>query len=166
MRALVARLRGRGDVDPDRIYVLGHSEGAITCDSIASVDPWHRSFAAHDPLATARSVLLLGAGTVSHADITGTPPPAQAGIRSGGTTMTTAREPQPYMLRNDVISTEKVARLVSVNEDGHRFQAASCAWTFRPVTPDRWTARVGPVTTYTMDRMARPYAGAIASCAT
>lgn len=68
-------------------------------------------------------------------------------------TMTTAREHSQYMLRDGVIRTADGARLVRVDEDGHHFQAASYGWTFRQVGPDRWTARVGPSTIYTMDRM-------------
>jgi hypothetical protein len=71
-------------------------------------------------------------------------------------TMTTARERTRYELRDGVIRTDKGARLVKVDQDGHHFAAASYGWTFRSVAPDRWTARVGPSTTYTMDRIVRP----------
>ena len=68
-------------------------------------------------------------------------------------TMTTPREQSQYMLREGVIGTSKGARLVSVNEDGHRFETTSYGWTFRQISPDRWTAQVGPSTVYTMDRI-------------
>ena len=70
--------------------------------------------------------------------------------------MTAAREQSQYILRGGVIQTSKGARLVRVDQDGHRFEAASHGWTFRQESADRWTARVGPSTTYTMDRIARP----------
>jgi len=70
-------------------------------------------------------------------------------------TMTTAREQSQYMLRAGVIRNDDDARLVRVDEEGHHFQAASFGWSFRRVSADRWTARVGPSTTYTMDRIAR-----------
>ncbi len=69
--------------------------------------------------------------------------------------MTAPRERSQYMLRGGVIRTDKGARLVKLDQDGHRFETASYSWTFRQVSPDRWTARVGPATIYTMDRIAR-----------
>lgn len=70
-------------------------------------------------------------------------------------TRTKAREQSQYHLRDGVIGTNKGARLVRADSTGHHFQAASYAWTFTPVSPDRWTARVGPSTVYTMDRIVR-----------
>ena len=71
-------------------------------------------------------------------------------------TMTAEGKRSQYMLRDGVIHTSDGARLVSVDEDGHHFQGRSYGWTFKQVSPDRWTARVGPSTIYTMDRFARP----------
>lgn len=71
-------------------------------------------------------------------------------------TMTVARESSQYLFRDGIIRTSKDARLVRVDDEGHHFQAASYGWTFSPVTPDRWNARVGPSTVYTMDRVTRP----------
>lgn len=70
-------------------------------------------------------------------------------------TMTVAREQSQYLLRDGMIRTDKGARLLNVDEEGHHFQAASYGWTFSPVSPDRWRARVGPSTIYTMDRVVR-----------
>ena len=69
--------------------------------------------------------------------------------------MTTPREQSQYMLRDGVIGTDKGGRLVSVDQNGHRFETASYGWTLRQVSPDRWTAQVGPSTIYTMDRITR-----------
>lgn len=71
-------------------------------------------------------------------------------------TMTTARERSQYLLRDGAVRTTKGARLVRVDDDGHHFEAASYRFTFRSVSADRWTAQVGPSTTYTMDRVVRP----------
>jgi hypothetical protein len=71
-------------------------------------------------------------------------------------TMTAPRERSEYALRDGVIRTDDGARLVRVDEDGHHFQGASYGWTFRQVSSDRWTARVGPSTVYTMDRIRKP----------
>jgi hypothetical protein len=71
-------------------------------------------------------------------------------------TMTAEGKKSQYMLRDGVIRTSDGARLVSVDEDGHHFQGPSSRWTFKQVSPDRWTARVGPSTIYTMDRIAKP----------
>ena len=71
-------------------------------------------------------------------------------------TMTTAREQSQYMLRDGGIRTSKGARLTGVDDEGHHFRSSSYGWTFRRLTADRWEARVGPATTYTMDRIARP----------
>jgi pimeloyl-ACP methyl ester carboxylesterase len=49
--AAVARLRSQPGVDPDRVYVLGHSEGATICIRLAG---------AHEPIAGA--ILLAGVG--------------------------------------------------------------------------------------------------------
>jgi hypothetical protein len=68
-------------------------------------------------------------------------------------TMTTPQERSEYALRNGVIRTDNGGRLVGVDQDGHHFRRGSSAWTFRQVSADRWTARVGPSTTYTMDRV-------------
>ena len=68
-------------------------------------------------------------------------------------TLTTARERSEYALRNGVILTDDGGRLASVDSGGHHFRRGSSAWTFRQVSPDRWTAQVGPSTTYTMDRI-------------
>jgi hypothetical protein len=68
-------------------------------------------------------------------------------------TMTTPQERSEYALRNGVIRADNGGRLVRVDQDGHHFRRGSSAWTFRQVSADRWTARVGPATTYTMDRM-------------
>jgi dipeptidyl aminopeptidase/acylaminoacyl peptidase len=38
VRALVAWVRARPDVDPDRVYLLGHSEGALIAPLVASTD--------------------------------------------------------------------------------------------------------------------------------
>lgn len=70
-------------------------------------------------------------------------------------TTTTVRERSEYALRDGVIRTGSGGRLVSVDENGHHFRSGSSAWTFRQISPDRWTAQVGPSTTYTMDRIAR-----------
>jgi hypothetical protein len=70
-------------------------------------------------------------------------------------TMTAPRERSEYVLRGGVIRTGSGGRLVSVDENGHHFQSGSATWTFRQISPDRWTAKVGPSTTYTMDRIAR-----------
>lgn len=69
-------------------------------------------------------------------------------------TMSTARERSEYALRDGVIRSGSGGRLVSVDENGHHFRSGSSAWTFRQISPDRWTAQVGPSTTYTMDRIA------------
>ena len=71
-------------------------------------------------------------------------------------TMATPREKSQYMFRDGVIRTGDGARLISVDDDGHHFKASSYSWTFRPVSADRWTAQVGPATTYTMDRVTKP----------
>ena len=68
-------------------------------------------------------------------------------------TMTTPQERSEYALRDGVIRTDNGGRLISVDQDGHRFRRGSSTWTFRRVSADRWTAQVGPSTTYTMDRM-------------
>lgn len=68
-------------------------------------------------------------------------------------TMTTARDHSEYALRDGVIQAGDGGRLVRVDQDGHHFRRGSSAWTFRSVSADRWTAQVGPSTTYTMDRM-------------
>jgi hypothetical protein len=70
-------------------------------------------------------------------------------------TMTAAGERSRYLLRDGVIGTDDGARLARVDDEGHHFQRGSSAWTFRQVGPDRWTARVGNNTTYTMDRIVR-----------
>ena len=70
--------------------------------------------------------------------------------------MTSERKQSQYMLRDGVIRTSDGARLVRVDEDGHHFQGPSYRWTFKQLSPDRWTARVGPSTIYTMDRIVRP----------
>jgi hypothetical protein len=70
-------------------------------------------------------------------------------------TMVVPRERSRYMLRDGVIRADRGGVLVSVDADGHHFRRGSSAWTFRSVSPDRWTARVGPSTTYTMDRIVR-----------
>lgn len=70
-------------------------------------------------------------------------------------TMTTPQERSEYALRNGVIRADNGGRLVRVDQDGHHFRRGSSTWTFRQVSPDRWTAQVGPSTTYTMDRMTR-----------
>jgi hypothetical protein len=71
-------------------------------------------------------------------------------------TMTVAQEHSQYLFRDGVIRTSKGALLTSVDEDGHHFETSSYGWTFTPATPDRWNARVGPSTVYTMDRIVRP----------
>jgi hypothetical protein len=71
-------------------------------------------------------------------------------------TMSSARDRSQYMLRDGVIGTADGGRLVAVDDEGHHFRRGSSGWTFRQLSPDRWTARVGPATTYTMDRIARP----------
>lgn len=68
-------------------------------------------------------------------------------------TMTMPREQSQYLLRDGVIRTSTGARLVKIDREGHHFQAASYEWTFKPLLPDRWTARVGPSTIYNMDRV-------------
>jgi hypothetical protein len=70
-------------------------------------------------------------------------------------TMTTPGEEKRYQLRDGEIGTNDGARLVRVDSAGHTFERGSTRWTFRRVSPDRWTARVGQTTTYTMDRMNR-----------
>ena len=70
-------------------------------------------------------------------------------------TLTTPAERKQYILRDGIIQTDDGARLVRVDADGHHFQRGSSRWTFRQVSSDRWTARVGPSTVYTMDRIAR-----------
>lgn len=70
-------------------------------------------------------------------------------------TLTKQQEQSHYQLRDGVIGTDKGARLVKADSTGHHFQATSYAWTFTPVSADRWTARVGPSTLYTMDRIKR-----------
>lgn len=69
-------------------------------------------------------------------------------------TFATVNEQSQYLFRDGIIRTSKGARLVRI-DDGHHFQATSYSWTFRPVNADRWTAQVGPSTTYTMDRIVR-----------
>jgi hypothetical protein len=69
-------------------------------------------------------------------------------------TMSAPTERSEYVLRGGVIRTGSGGRLVSVDEDGHHFRRGSSRWTFRQVSPDRWTAQVGPSTTYTMERIA------------
>ena len=69
-------------------------------------------------------------------------------------TMTAPRERSEYALRSGEIRTGSGGRLARVDENGHHFQSGSSTWTFRQVSPDRWTAQVGPSTTYTMDRIA------------
>ena len=69
-------------------------------------------------------------------------------------TLTTPAERKQYMLRDGIIQTDDGGRLVRVDADGHHFQRGSSRWTFRQVSSDRWTARVGPSTIYTMDRIA------------
>ena len=71
-------------------------------------------------------------------------------------TMTAAADQSRYLLRDGAIRTEDGARLVRVDDEGHHFQGDSYGWTFRQVGPDRWTARVGANTTYTMDRIGAP----------
>lgn len=71
-------------------------------------------------------------------------------------TMTAEGKRSQYMLRDGVIRTSDGARLVTVDEDGHHFQGQSYRWTFKQLSPDRWTAQVGPSTIYTMDRIAKP----------
>lgn len=71
-------------------------------------------------------------------------------------TMTVARERSQYLLRDGSIRTSKGGRLQTVDDSGHHFRAESYGWTFSPVSPDRWTARVGPTTVYTMDRINPP----------
>lgn len=71
-------------------------------------------------------------------------------------TMSSPGKRSQYMLRDGVIRTADGGRLVAVDADGHHFRRGSSTWTFRRVSPDRWTAQVGPSTTYTMDRIARP----------
>ena len=68
-------------------------------------------------------------------------------------TMTTPSEEKQYQLRDGQIGTNDGARLVRVDSAGHTFERGSARWTFRRVSADRWTARVGQTTTYTMDRM-------------
>ena len=70
-------------------------------------------------------------------------------------TMTAPRERSEYVLRGGVIRTGSGGRLLSVDENGHHFRSGSSTWTFRQISPDRWTAKVGPSITYTMDRIAR-----------
>lgn len=70
-------------------------------------------------------------------------------------TMSVAREQSQYLLRDGSIRTSKGGRLQKVDEAGHHFRAESYGWIFSPVSPDRWTARVGPTTVYTMDRIVR-----------
>ncbi|HSJ32271.1 MAG TPA: hypothetical protein VK933_12600 [Longimicrobiales bacterium] len=70
-------------------------------------------------------------------------------------TMTAPRERSEYVLRGGIIRTDKGGLLVGVDEDGHHFRSGSSSWTFRQISADRWTATVGPSTTYTMDRVAR-----------
>ncbi len=70
-------------------------------------------------------------------------------------TLTIAKERSQYMLRNGAVLTNNGARLVSVDSNGHHFQAATYAWTFLSLSPDRWTARVSATTTYSMDRLVR-----------
>ena len=71
-------------------------------------------------------------------------------------TMAVPRDQSQYMLRDGVIRTSEGARLARADADGHHFQGSSSSWTFRSVSPDRWTAQVGPSTTYTMDRVTKP----------
>lgn len=68
-------------------------------------------------------------------------------------TMTAPRERSEYALRSGVIRTGSGGRLVGMDADGHHFRSGASTWTFRRVSPDRWTAQVGPGTTYTMDRV-------------
>lgn len=68
-------------------------------------------------------------------------------------TMTTSRSQSQYLLRNGVIRTGDGARLVRIDDDGYHFQGPSYGWSFRQVAEDRWTAKVGPSTIYTMDRI-------------
>jgi hypothetical protein len=70
-------------------------------------------------------------------------------------TLAAAREQSRYLLRDGIIRTDDGARLVRIDAEGHHFQRGSSNWAFRQVSPDRWTARVGPSTTYTMDRIGR-----------
>ena len=70
-------------------------------------------------------------------------------------TLTAPRERKHYQLRDGVIGTDDGARLVRIDTIGHHFQRAASNWTFRSVSADRWTARVGPNTTYMMDRVVR-----------
>lgn len=70
-------------------------------------------------------------------------------------TMSNAREQSQYVFRDGIIRTDEDARLVKVDSAGHHFQAPGYAWTFSPVSADRWTARVGPSTIYTMDRLTK-----------
>lgn len=70
-------------------------------------------------------------------------------------TLATPRDQTQYMLRDGVIGTDDGGRLVRFDADGHHFQRGSSSWTFRHVSANQWTARVGPSTTYTMDRIAR-----------
>ena len=69
-------------------------------------------------------------------------------------TMSVAQERSEYALRNGVIRTDDGGRLVGIDPDGHHFRRGTATWTFRQVTADRWTAQVGPSTTYIMDRIA------------
>jgi hypothetical protein len=69
-------------------------------------------------------------------------------------TMTVAGERSEYALRGGVLRTSSGGRLVNMDEEGHHFSRGSSAWTFRQISADRWTAQVGPSTTYTMERIA------------
>ncbi len=68
--------------------------------------------------------------------------------------MASARELSRYMWRGGAVATADGARLVRVDKDGFHFQAPTYRWSFQPVSADRWLARVGPSTVYTMDRVA------------
>ncbi len=70
--------------------------------------------------------------------------------------MTNARENSRYMWRDGTVGTADGARLVRIDKDGFHFEAPTYRWSFQPESADRWLARVGPSTVYTMARVARP----------
>lgn len=68
-------------------------------------------------------------------------------------TRTVAGEETEYRLRDGAILAGKDGRLLRRDHAGYAFAAPTYAWTFRPASADRWTAQVGPSTTYVMERV-------------